>query len=281
MENSEATEIGATLNLTHAELMHSEAPSLASAPELALYRLAMGPYDKGYALALLEDAGMLADADERCLFLNTNSLAALLQRLDVVTIENRDHSVTLFALHETFHLIQGVPDHGNIRRIKQLGAGWLISFLDLRSTSHAANLLADLLVLRTGGAANDNARDEIFRKLWIESGHASLRAFPIYNNPSKCQRFMGHLMTSVLLLNPGLWPSWSTRDVLWPVWSANDDEVMILSKNVNVIVPPSPVSRATLRAAIECLYAGDIDGALPSVRTLVEHLHPSATIKGP
>lgn len=223
---------------------------------------------------------MLADAANKCLILNTNSIAGLLQCRDLATTDDRNLSAMLFALHETFHVVQGIPDHGDIRRIKQLGGKWLISFLDLRSTSHAANLLADLLALNVSDQPSASTRDEVFKRLWVDIGHASLHAFPIYNNPAKCQRFVGHLMTSVLLLNPGLWPSWSTRHVLWPVWSANEDELLILSNTMNVLVPPTTVPRVTLRGAIECLCAGDTVGALPQIQRLLDSLRPSAAMLG-
>jgi hypothetical protein len=274
MTETEIAHITTVLNATHAELIRSQDPRLASAPELALYRRATSHYDRGFVLAELGEAGMLANPETRSISLNTTSLDAVLKRRELITEEDRDIAATLFALHETFHIAQGIRDHAHVRRMKQIAGQWIISFLDLQSTSYAANLLADLLGLNTLPHANGPSRSEIFQRLWIDLGHASLQSFPIYNNPAKCQLWVGRLMMSALLLNPSLWPGWSTRDVLWPVWSINEDEIAVLSNNIEVIVPPTKVSRATLRVAVEHLCAGDVAKAFVHVCNLVDYLKP-------
>lgn len=274
IDSLELTRVTAVLNGLHADLVSSEQPLLAVAPELSAYRSAMAPYSNGYAIASLEEAGMVPDTEGKRLLLSSDALAAIFVSSGGTT-EHRDTSAMLYALHETFHVVQGVPNHAHVRRIKSLGASWLVSFLDLRSTLHATNLLSDLLAMRTG-LVTPGERREVFRTLWTDVGHASLRAFPIYNNPSKCQRYLGHLLISSLLLEPHAWSWWTTRHLLWPVWSANEDELLILSNDLNVLVVPSDVPRRTLRGAVECLCRGDIDAALHHAHALIDSLQAVA-----
>lgn len=275
MNESEVARITTALNVMHSELIHCQEEQLTSV-ELAQYRLATSFYDRGYVLEDIGEAGMLPRAEAKCIVLNRISLDMIFGCLAKATCEDHEFAAALFALHEAFHIKQGLPHHTDVRNVKRIGGQWLISFLDLRSTSYAANLLADLLALRTVPPKVESTRKEIFQRLWIDIGHASLRAFPVYNNPTKCQRFVGHLMTSALILSPDIWPTWpfSTRRILWPIWSTNEDELMVLSDDIELLIAPTKVPRMKLRRAVELLCMGDITEALGPICELLRLLQP-------
>ncbi len=249
----------------------------------------LSEYDGGFRVRTIPDASMQVLADTREIWLSVAALECISREASLYQLRTNSYlshsgwskayrstvieaAYLSYALHELYHICQGIGDFSHVQQIKNATGTTLIGKLDLESSFVAAKVIAILHSMenRNPFATIEESFIDSFQSIWIEAGGIKHSAFPVNENDGKVHRFFGYLVMSHFAATAGRnGTDLPFQTSLWPEWDPTRDFLLLFDTRSRLWCPPIATHRDLFGATLVAITQGNVEQGLHSIELLL------------